>query len=160
MSASAPGSSPAATAAGAAPGATATGALPSATSGSAAAAATLGILLRSGGHEAAHYALVLATGAAAIGRPAVIFATNAGLSLLLRAAPLMADAREARITASGVAGIAELLAAARELSVRLIACDAGLRAEAIAPGALDDGVEVAGVVTFLSAVGSGQIVSL
>jgi peroxiredoxin family protein len=120
----------------------------------------LGILLRSGGHEAAHYALVLATGAAAIGRPAVIFATNAGLGLLQRDSPLLADAREALVEARGVAGIATLLGAARALGVRLIACDAGLRAEGLALEALAEGVEVAGVVTFLSAVGAGQIVAL
>ena len=38
----------------------------------------LGILLISGTHERAHYALVLATGAAATGREAVLFATNEG----------------------------------------------------------------------------------
>ena len=41
----------------------------------------LGILLISGGHERAHYALVLATGAAAVGRDVVLFATNAGCRL-------------------------------------------------------------------------------
>ena len=120
----------------------------------------LGILLRSGGHDAAHYALVLATGAAAIGRPAVLFATNAGLGLFLAHAPLLSDAREALLAERGVAGIAALSDAARELSLRLIACEAGLRAEAIPPEALAEGVEVAGVVTFLSAVGAGQIVAL
>lgn len=122
--------------------------------------APLGILLRSGGHEAAHYALVLATGAAAVGRPAVIFATNAGLALLRRDSPLLADSREALVEARGVAGIATLLVAAREFGVRLIACDAGLRVEGIIAAALAEGVEVAGVVTFLSAVGPGQIVAL
>jgi peroxiredoxin family protein len=120
----------------------------------------LGILLRSGGHEPAHYALVLATGAAAIGRPAVVFATNAGLALLRCDSPLLADAREALVEGRGVAGIATLLGAARELGVRLIACEAGLRAEGLAPEALAGGVEVAGIVTFLSAVGPGQIVAL
>jgi peroxiredoxin family protein len=122
--------------------------------------APLGILLRSGGHEAAHYALVLATGASATGREAVIFATNAGLALLRRDSPLLDDARESLIETRGVAGIATLLGAARELGVRLIACDAGLRAEGLAPEALAEDVEVAGVVTFLSAVGAGQIVAL
>lgn len=122
--------------------------------------APLGILLRSGGHEAAHYALVLATGAAAVGRPAVIFATNAGLALLLRETPLPADPREALLGARGVAGIATLLSAARELGVRFIACDAGLRAEGLPAEALAEGVEVAGVVTFLAAAGPGQIVAL
>lgn len=123
-------------------------------------ASPLGVLLRSGGHEAAHYALVLATSAAAIGRPAVLFATNAGLVLLRRDCPLLQDGREALLAARGVGGIATLLPAAQDLRVRLLACEAGLRAEGMAPEALAAGVEVAGVVTFLAAVGSGQIVAL
>ena len=122
--------------------------------------APLGILLRSGGHDAAHYALVVATGAAAIGRPAVLFATNAGCRLFEAARPLEGDPREALLEARGVAGIATLLAAAEELGVRRIACEAGLKAEAIAPAALRPGVEVAGIVTFLAALGAGQIVAL
>jgi predicted peroxiredoxin len=47
-----------------------------------------------------------------------------------------------------------------ELGVRLIACEAGLRAEGIDPGSLLPQVEVAGVVTFLSAIGGGQIITL
>lgn len=120
----------------------------------------LGILLRSGGHEAAHYALVLATGAAAIGRPVVLFATNAGCALFLRETPLVQDPREALLAERGVAGITTLLEAAADLGIRRIACEAGLRAEAIAPEALAPGTEVAGVVTFLGAAGTGQILSL
>ncbi|HWX49083.1 MAG TPA: DsrE family protein [Roseomonas sp.] len=120
----------------------------------------LGILLRSGGHEPAHYALVLATGAAAVGRAVVLFATNAGCHLLLRETPLVQDPREALLASRGVAGIAPLLEAAEELGLRRVACEAGLRAEAIPPEALAPGVEVAGVVTFLEAVGEGQILSL
>jgi predicted peroxiredoxin len=120
----------------------------------------LGLLLRSGGHEAAHYALVVATGAAAVGRPVVLFATNAGCRLLLREAPLLADAREALLESRGVAGIATLMEAAAELGIRRIACEAGLRAEGIAPGELAGGVEVAGIVTFLAEVGPGQMLAL
>lgn len=120
----------------------------------------LGILLRSGGHEAAHYALVLATGAAAVGRPVVLFATNAGCHLLLRATPLLQDPREALLKARGVAGIAPLLEAAAELGLRRIACEAGLRAEGLAAADLAPEVEVAGVVTFLQAAGGGQLLSL
>jgi predicted peroxiredoxin len=118
------------------------------------------VLLRSGGHEAAHYALVVATGAAAVGRPVVLFATNAGCRLLLRDAPLLRDAREALLAARGVAGIGTLQEAAEELGIRRIACEAGLRAEAIASASLADGVEVAGIVTFLEAVGTGQMLAL
>jgi peroxiredoxin family protein len=120
----------------------------------------LGILLISGGHERAHYALVLATGAAAVGRHVVLFATNAGCRLFEAARPLEADPREAMLAGRGVAGIGTLLEAAGELGIRRIACEAGLRAEGIEAAALVAGVEVAGVVTFLAAVGAGQVVSL
>jgi peroxiredoxin family protein len=120
----------------------------------------LGILLISGGYERAHYALVLATGAAAIGREVVIFATNAGCRLFDAARPLEADPREALLAGRGVAGIATLLEAARDLGIGCIACEAGLRAEGMAPESLRPGVEPAGVVTFLGAVGPGQIVTL
>ena len=120
----------------------------------------LGILLLSGGHERAHYALVLATGAAAIGRDVVLFATNAGCRLFDAARPLEADGREAMLESRGVAGIGTLLAAAGDLGLRRIACEAGLRAEAMDAASLVQGVEAAGVVTFLAAVGPGQIISL
>lgn len=120
----------------------------------------LGILLLSGGHERAHYALVLATGAAALGRQVVLFATNAGCRLFLAPTPLREDPREALLAARGVATLAVLLEAAAELGIRRIACEAGLRAEDLAGAALAEGVEVAGVATFLAEVGPGQIATL
>ena len=125
-----------------------------------AARAPLGVLLLSGGHERAHYALVLATAAAALGRGAVLFATNAGCRLFLDPCPLLADPREAALEARGVAGIGTLLDAASELGLRRIACEAGLKAEDLAGQPLAPGVEVAGVATFLSAVGDGQTLSV
>jgi peroxiredoxin family protein len=122
--------------------------------------APLGILLLSGAHDRAHYALVLATGAAAIGREVVVFASNAGCRLFLADPPLLSDAREALLAGRGVATLATLLDAAADLGIRRIACEAGLRAEDLAPGSLAAGVEVAGVVTFLAAVGEGQIATL
>lgn len=120
----------------------------------------LGILLESGGHARGHYALVVAAGAAALGRAVTLFATNQGCLLLADPTPLLTDPREAEITARGVAGVATLLEACAELGVRYIACDAGLKAEGLTGLALAPGVEVAGIVTFLDAVGDGQIVSL
>ncbi|NKC33831.1 DsrE family protein [Falsiroseomonas selenitidurans] len=120
----------------------------------------LGILLLSGDHDRAHYALVLATGAAAIGREVVVFASNAGCRLFLAQSPLLDDAREALLAARGVATLAMLADAAAELGIRRIACEAGLKAEGIAAESLAEGVEVAGVVTFLGAVGAGQIATL
>jgi uncharacterized protein len=120
----------------------------------------LGVLLISGGHERAHYALVLATAAAALGRDAVLFATNAGCRLFLDPTPLLADPREAALEARGIAGLGTLLGAASELGIRRIACEAGLKAEDLAGQPLAPGVEVAGVVTFLSAIGDGQMLSI
>ncbi|MBR0672819.1 DsrE family protein [Neoroseomonas soli] len=122
--------------------------------------ASLGILLESGAHARAHYALVVAAGAAALGREVTLFATNAGCRLLLEPCPLLDDPREAEITRRGVAGIATLLPACVELGVRRIVCEAGLRAEGLERGALAAGVELAGIATFLEAVGQGQIVTL
>jgi peroxiredoxin family protein len=122
---------------------------------------TLGILLLSGAHDRAHYAFVLASGAAALGRHVVLFATNAGCGALFSDWSGMADAaRDQRVRAAGVAGLAELREASREMGVRLIACEAGLRSEGFDPASLIPGVEVAGVATFLEAIGTGQIVAI
>ncbi len=121
----------------------------------------LGILLLSGQHERAHYAFVLASAAAALGRQVVLFATNAGCRALFSDWSGLADvARDQRVRAAGVAGLEELRAATLEMGARLIACEAGLRAESLDASALMPGVEVAGVATFLSAVGAGQIVAI
>ena len=121
----------------------------------------LGILLLSGTHDRAHYAFVLASGAAAIGRQVVLFATNAGCHAVLTDWSGLGDAaRDERVREAGVAGLEELRDAARELGVRMIACEAGLRVENIEPARLMPGVEVAGVATFLSVVGAGQIIAV
>jgi len=121
----------------------------------------LGILLLSGAHDRAHYAFVLASGAAALGRMVVLFATNAGCHTLLTDWSGLTDtARDARVRATGVAGLDELREAARELGVRMIACEAGLRSEGLDAATLWPGVEVAGVATFLGAVGTGQIIAI
>jgi peroxiredoxin family protein len=121
----------------------------------------LGILLISGGHERAHYAFVLAAGAAATGRAVTLFATNEGCRALL-ADPLAADdaGRDERVRARGVAGLAELRAACAELGVRLLACDAGLRVAGIDPAALMPGAEVSGVTAFLADARGGAIITL
>jgi uncharacterized protein len=120
----------------------------------------LGVLLLSGAHDRAHYAFVVATGAAALGRTVTLFATNAGCHALAADWRGLQDAaRDGVIQARGVAGLDVLREAAMELAVRLIACEAGLRAEAIDPATLLPGVELAGIATFLEAVGGGQIVT-
>ena len=121
----------------------------------------LGILLLSGSHDRAHYAFVLAAGAAALGRDVVLFASNGGCRALLADwSGLENAARDEQVRQAGVAGLAELREACAEMGVRLIVCEAGLRAEAIDPTGLLPGVEVAGVATFLSAIGAGQIATI
>lgn len=121
----------------------------------------LGILLLSGSHDRAHYAFVLASGAAALGRRVVLFATNRGCLALCPDFSGLADAgREQLIESRGVAGLATLREACIDLGVRLIACEAGLRAEGLDPATLLPEVETAGVATFLEAVNTGQIVSI
>jgi peroxiredoxin family protein len=122
---------------------------------------SFGILLISGTHERAHYAFVLAAGAAALGRKVVLFATNGGCRALCTDwSALLEPGRDAALRMRGVAGIGELREAAVELGVRLIACEAGLRIDAIAPAQLLAGVEVAGVATFLEATSDGQLLTL
>jgi peroxiredoxin family protein len=121
----------------------------------------LGILLISAGHERAHYAFILAAGAAAIGREVCVFATNAGcLALLQDWSVLDGASRDSAVRAVGVAGLDELREAAAELGVRLMVCDAGLRMAGLEAAPLWHGVEVAGVPSFLSATAGGQIVTL
>lgn len=123
--------------------------------------AVLGVLLLSGAHDRAHYAFVVASGAAALGRKVVMFATNQGCAALCRDWSGLADAdRDVRVEARGVAGLDTLRDACRELDVRMIACEAGLRAEALDAALLLPEVEVAGIATFLSSVGAGQIITI
>ncbi len=121
----------------------------------------LGVLLLSGAHDRAHYAFVVASGAAALGRRVVLFATNAGCHALCRDwSALSGVERDALIQARGVAGLDTLRDACLDMDVRMIACEAGLRAEALDPGLLLPRVEVAGVATFLAAIGTGQIITI
>jgi peroxiredoxin family protein len=123
--------------------------------------ATIGVLLLSGAHDRAHYAFVVASGAAALGRTVVVFATNRGCLALCRDWSGLDDtSRDARIQERGVAGLDTLREACIDMEVRLIACEAGLRAEAIDPSALLPDVEVAGIATFLEAIGTGQIITI
>jgi len=121
----------------------------------------MGVLLMSGSHDRAHYAFVVASGAAALGREVILFATNKGCVGLCRDWSGLSDAdRDVHIQGRGVAGLETLRDACLEMQVRMIACEAGLRAEAIEATLLLPNVEVAGIATFLSAVGAGQIITI
>ncbi len=112
-----------------------------------------GVLLLSGGAARAHTAFMLATAAAALGRRVTIFATGEGCPALL------ADRPDTRSPA-GVASLSELRAAAAELGIRTIVCEAGLRILGLDRAPLAERVEIAGIATFLEAVRGGQIVTV
>jgi peroxiredoxin family protein len=128
----------------------------------------LAIAVHSDAFERVHYALVMASAAAASNRAVTLFFTGGAVRALvgaagwhaLAAAPEGAAARDATWRGRGVAGFEELLIACRDLGVRMIACEMALRAAAIARETLraDVPCESAGVVTFLNAAGDGQIV--
>jgi peroxiredoxin family protein len=139
------------------------------------AAPGLALIVASGAFERVHFALVLASAAAAIGRPAVLFFTLAALDALVRPADdgspgwrtmTAADGRTAGAlddgyAARGVATFEELLSACVSLGVRVIVCEMGLRARGLSAAELRDDVptEVAGVVTLLASMPAGaQIV--
>ena len=122
----------------------------------------LGIILHSGDFSRAHYALMMANGALAMGREVVLFATMGGIGAFTRQGWRALPGAEADGTLAprGVAGFAELLEAAIEMKLRLIVCDAGLKAQALSEVDLDPALpgEIAGLVTFYEAVGDGSIV--
>jgi peroxiredoxin family protein len=121
----------------------------------------LGVLLFSGTHERAHYAFVLASAAAALGRRVVLFATNDGCRALLEDwSSLDESGRDAAVRARGVAGIGELRDAAREFGTRMIACEAGAKMVALERAEFTSGVEVSGVAAFLEATAGAQVITL
>ena len=134
---------------------------------------TLGVLLISDGLERAHYAFVVATAAAAIGRDVTLFATNGGCHALLDTPPYAGSpyvgssyagasyvgSSNVGPTIPGVATLAELRDAALALGIRMMACPMGLRLAGLEGAALAPGVVVAGVPSFLAAA-SGQVITL
>ena len=127
-------------------------------------AAPLAIAVHAATFERLHYALVLASAAAAIGRPATLFFTGRAVHALADWRSLPAERgsaleRDADYGARGLATFEVLLEACRELGVRLIVCELALKAEGLEPADLQPqlGAEVAGAVSFLRAGEAGQL---
>ena len=115
----------------------------------------LPIVVHAPGFERVHYALVLASGGAAIGRKPILFFTGPALLALVDWQRLDGSDQDRQFRAQGVAGFEELLAACAALGVRIIACEMGLKARGLATAELrtDIEIEIAGVVTLLAAAG-------
>ena len=127
----------------------------------------MSVVVFSGDFARVHYALVLASSAAATGVPATLFFTMEACRFLERAQadgaaawrglPSGLEAADAGaadddFARRGVASFEELLGACAELGVRFIVCEMGLRALGLDRSRLRDDIllECAGVVTFLA----------
>ncbi|MCP5366302.1 MAG: DsrE/DsrF/DrsH-like family protein [Hyphomicrobiales bacterium] len=126
----------------------------------------LSIVVFSGEFDKVHYALVLASGAAAIGRPVTLFFTMEACRAILRPGADGAAAWRARPTTTGgtggamddgfaarrVATFEELLEACVAMGVAFMVCEMGLRAMDLPRDALRDDIpfQDGGVVTFLN----------
>jgi peroxiredoxin family protein len=134
---------------------------------------SLNLVVFSGGFEKVHYALVMASAAAASNRKATLFFTGRALLALARAedgrpgwhrldpaedgtAPAL---RDAAFEEGGLASFEELLEACVAMGVTVMACEMGLRALGLEAAALRDDVPVerGGVVTFLNGAGTGAM---
>ena len=119
----------------------------------------LSIVVRSGKYEDVHYALAMASAAVAVGKPAVLFYTMAGIYALMGPPPPLEDwARDALNRVRGVGDFETLLQACVELGVRFIVCEMGLRSLAIDRTKLraDVPFTVAGIVTLLEETRPGM----
>lgn len=139
------------------------------------------LVVQSGQFDRVHYALAIASAAAALDRPVTLFVTlGAARAFLVEdqqggrpgwaslplspelVEPGIADGGtlDARNRARGIAGFEELLAASASLGVELMVCEMGLRALALdASGLREDLPLVPGGLATLLAKG-GQLVVL
>ena len=114
----------------------------------------LSFVVFSGDYARVHYALVMASAAAAIDKAVTLFFTMDGArTLLTQAAPGAPDwsSEEAANADKGIATVEEMLAACIELGVVFMACDMGLKACDIDRANLRDDIDVGhgGAATFI-----------
>ena len=131
---------------------------------------SLSIVVFAGGFDRVHYALVMASAAAATNRTVTLFFTGRALNALLDSpepgwhrldpaddgsAPAARDDHFAR---NGLATFEELLGACVALGVTVMACEMGLKALGLPTGVglrPDVPVQKGGVVTFLNESSAG-----
>lgn len=133
------------------------------------------VVLHSGDFDRIHYGLVMATTAAALGKQVTVFVTmracraftcdegwrqlslSSGVGGIEVTTP---EQLEDYLGAHNMATFHELLEAAKELSIRFVVCEMGLRAERLVFEALDAsfGFVVGGMAGFLQQATAGAIV--
>ncbi len=120
-------------------------------------------IVHSGEYERVRFVLAAAAAAAAADRGVTLFFTMDACVALRQArgwrelhAAGGADARDTALRERGVAGFDELLGACRDLGVKLIVCEMGLRANALTPGDLAPELEaeIGGLFALLSGDGA------
>jgi len=127
----------------------------------------LSIIIYDHHYDKVHYALVMASAAAAIGRPVTVFftmgacgaiqATDKNRPASWAALPLSDEdgtgaERDKYYKRTGIATMEELIEASVAFGVRFLVCEMGLRAKGLEQTALraDINIEHSGVVTFLN----------
>ena len=126
----------------------------------------LSVVVFSGDFERVHYALAMASAAAAVDKPATLFFTmeaihglgkrgadgSPGWRRLKCADGTAAGDRDGDYGRRGVATFEELIGACAQLGVTFMVCEMGLRAIGLEPGDLRDDIAIAqgGTVTFLN----------
>jgi peroxiredoxin family protein len=116
--------------------------------------ASFSLVVHNGEFSRLHYALVMASAAAAIGRDVtILFAGQAVMSLAENYAPPAEDARNKFL---GVASLNDLLMACHDLKARMIVCETALvQADLKATDLRSDlELETGGFVTYLTAIGT------
>ena len=126
----------------------------------------LSVVVFAGGFDRVHYALVMASAAAATNRKVTLFFTGRAIRALAAATPdgkpgwVGLDAadggesaadRDSFLTGNGMAGLEELLEACVALGVTVMVCEMGMKALTPAVTLRDDvPVQQGGVITFLN----------
>ena len=127
----------------------------------------LSVLIYDHHFDKVHYALVMASAAAAIGKPTTVFFTMGAAQAIMKPAsdgtPAWADMPLSDQSGTGLAcniaygnkGVAtfdELLNACQAFGVTFMVCEMGLRAKDLMNSSLRDdlNIEVSGIVTFMN----------
>lgn len=117
----------------------------------------LTVIVTRGEADALYSALLIASGAAAQGGAARVFCDGPAVPLLQPATTAPLDAKRAL---HGQPRLSELRQEARNLGVRLVACQAGMALAGLDIDALGDGVEAAGLVGLIGNLGDDRLVTL